>query len=69
LQPLASGERPIIPDGKAERAISAALRYPIVPKRDRWLSDFHRATEGIEVGRSAAEKALDSITEMIAALR
>jgi NTE family protein len=33
-----------------------------------WL-DFHRAAEAIDVGRSAAEKALDSITEMIAALR
>jgi len=33
-----------------------------------WL-DFHRAAEAIEVGRSAAEKAMDSITEMIAALR
>ncbi len=33
-----------------------------------WV-DFHRADEAIEVGRSAAEKALDSITEMIAALR
>jgi NTE family protein len=33
-----------------------------------WL-DFHRAAEAIEVGRSAAEKALDSITEMITALR
>lgn len=33
-----------------------------------WL-EFNRAAEAIEVGRSAAEKALDSITEMIAALR
>ena len=33
-----------------------------------WL-DFHRAAEAIEVGRSAAEKAMDSITELIAALR
>lgn len=33
-----------------------------------WL-DFHRGAEAIEVGRAAAEKALDSITETIAALR
>jgi NTE family protein len=33
-----------------------------------WL-DFHRAAEAIEVGRSAAAKALDSISEMVAALR
>ena len=33
-----------------------------------WL-DFHRATESIEVGHAAAEKALDSITETIAELR
>ena len=31
-----------------------------------WL-DFHRAAEAIAVGRAAAEKALDSITETIAA--
>jgi NTE family protein len=33
-----------------------------------WL-DFHRATEAIEVGRAAAEKALDTISESIAELR
>ena len=33
-----------------------------------WL-DFHRAAEAIAVGRAAAEKALDSITETIAQLR
>lgn len=33
-----------------------------------WL-DFHRAAEAIDVGRAAAEKALDSIGETIAALR
>ncbi len=33
-----------------------------------WL-DFHRAAEAIEVGRAAAEKALDSISETIAALK
>ena len=33
-----------------------------------WL-EFHRAAEAIEVGRAAAEKALDSISEMIAELR
>ncbi len=33
-----------------------------------WL-DFHRATEAIAVGRAAAEKALDSISETIAELR
>jgi NTE family protein len=33
-----------------------------------WL-DFHRAAESIEVGRAAAEKALDSISESIADLR
>jgi NTE family protein len=33
-----------------------------------WL-DFHRAAEAIEVGRAAAEKALDSISETIAELR
>jgi NTE family protein len=33
-----------------------------------WL-DFHRAGEAIEVGRAAAEKALDSINETIAALK
>ncbi len=33
-----------------------------------WL-DFHRAAEAIEVGRAAAEKALDSISETIASLR
>jgi len=33
-----------------------------------WL-DFHRAAETIEVGRVAAERALDSISEAIAALR
>ena len=33
-----------------------------------WL-DFHRAAEAIEVGAAAAEKALDSISEMIAELR
>jgi len=32
-----------------------------------WL-DFHRAAEAIEVGRTAAERAMDSITESIAAL-
>jgi NTE family protein len=31
--------------------------------------DFHRAAEAIDVGRAAAEKALDSITESIAELR
>jgi NTE family protein len=33
-----------------------------------WL-DFHRAAEAIAIGRAAAEKALDSITETIAELR
>ncbi len=33
-----------------------------------WL-DFHRAEEAIAVGRAAAEKAMDSITETIAQLR
>jgi NTE family protein len=33
-----------------------------------WM-DFQRAAEAIEAGRSAAEKALDTITEMIAELR
>jgi len=33
-----------------------------------WL-DFHRAAESIEVGRAAAEKALDSISESVADLR
>ncbi len=33
-----------------------------------WL-DFHRAAEAIAVGRAAAEKALDSISETIAELR
>lgn len=33
-----------------------------------WL-EFHRAAEAIAVGRAAAEKALDSITETIAELR
>lgn len=33
-----------------------------------WL-EFHRAAEAITVGRTAAEKALDSITEMIGQLR
>jgi NTE family protein len=33
-----------------------------------WL-EFHRAAEAIEIGRAAAEKALDSITEVIADLR
>jgi NTE family protein len=33
-----------------------------------WL-EFHRAAEAITVGRAAAEKALDSITETIAELR
>ena len=33
-----------------------------------WL-EFHRAAEAIEVGRAAAEKALDSITETISDLR
>ncbi|MGH6674096.1 MAG: patatin-like phospholipase family protein [Xanthobacteraceae bacterium] len=33
-----------------------------------WL-EFHRAAEAIEVGRAAAEKALDSITEVMGELR
>jgi NTE family protein len=33
-----------------------------------WL-EFHRAAEAIAVGRAAAEKALDSIAEMVAQLR
>jgi NTE family protein len=33
-----------------------------------WL-DFHRAADAIEVGRTAAEKALDSISQTIAELR
>jgi NTE family protein len=33
-----------------------------------WL-DFHRAAEAIAIGRAAAEKALDSITETVADLR
>jgi len=33
-----------------------------------WL-DFHRAAEAIEVGRTAAEKALESISQTIAELR